>query len=43
MISASNVEVKIGEANGADIDCYYTIYGERADVERYDVEYEGQI
>ena len=43
VISASNVEVKIGEANGADIDCYYTIYGERADVERYDVEYEGQI
>ena len=43
VISASNVEVKIGEANGADIDCYYTIYGERADVERYDVEYEGEI
>ena len=43
VVSASNTEVRIAEANGADIDCYYTIYGERADVDRYDVEYEGQI
>lgn len=43
VISASNVEIKIGEANGNAINCYYTVYGERADVERYDVEYEGQI
>ena len=43
VVSASNTEVRIAEANGADIDCYYTIYGERADVDRYDVEYEGEI
>ena len=43
VISASNVEIKIGEADGNAIDCYYTVYGERADIERYDVEYEGEI
>ena len=43
VISASNIEIKIGEADGNAIDCYYTIYGERADIDRYEVEYEGQI
>ena len=36
--STSLSEIKIGAADGETIDCYYVIYGERADVDRLIVE-----
>ena len=38
VVSTSLSEIKIGAAEGETIDCYYVIYGERADVDRLIVE-----
>jgi hypothetical protein len=38
VISASSSEIKIGAAEGESIDCYYTIYGERSDLDPLVVE-----
>jgi hypothetical protein len=38
VVSTSLTEIKIGAAEGETIDCYYTIYGERADLDPLVVE-----
>ena len=38
VVSTSLTEIKIGAASGETIDCYYVIYGERANVDRLIVE-----
>ena len=38
VMSTSLTEIKIGAAEGETIDCYYTIYGERADLDPLVVE-----
>jgi hypothetical protein len=40
VVSQSLTEVVIGAADGETIDCFYTIYGERADIDRLEVEKE---
>ena len=38
VVSTSLSEIKIGAADGETIDCYYVIYGERADLDPLVVE-----
>ena len=38
VVSQSLTEIVIGAADGETIDCFYTIYGERADIDRLEVE-----
>jgi len=40
VVSQSLTEIVIGAADGETIDCFYTIYGERADIDRLEVEKE---
>jgi hypothetical protein len=40
VVSQSLTEVVIGAADGETIDCYYTVYAERADIDRLEVEKE---
>ena len=40
VVSQSLTEVVIGAADGETIDCFYTIYAERADIDRLEVEKE---
>jgi hypothetical protein len=40
VVSQSLTEIVIGAADGETIDCFYTIYAERADIDRLEVEKE---
>ena len=40
VVSQSLTEIVIGAADGETIDCFYTIYGERADIDRLEIEKE---